>query len=252
MLLHGPPGTGKTLLARAAAADAGASFFCVSGPELVSSLAGESEAALAAVFAAAAAAAPAVVFLDELDAIAPSRSALGGGSAGAAAGRLLTTLLTLLDGQEDELRGVMVLAATNRPGAVDGAVRRPGRLDVELEVPVPTARARRGMLEAHLRPLRHSLQPEDVAAIAAASHGFVAADVGRLCQEAALSALRRAVAPVADGAAGAPEAAPPGSADEPAVTAADFRAAARVVRPSVLREVRPVAPGAAFPRPAAS
>lgn len=125
------------------------------------------------VFDAASAAAPSVVFLDELDAIAPTRQGLGGAAAGgsAAASRLLTTLLTLLDGQGDEMRQVVVIAATNRPEAVDMAVRRPGRLDVEVEVGPPGPRQREEMLRSHLRRVRHAVLDAAVSAIAAGLHG---------------------------------------------------------------------------------
>ena len=207
VLLWGPPGTGKTRLARAAAASARAKLMVVRGPELVTAAVGESEAALRGVFAAAAAAAPCVVLLDELDAIAPARAGgdgLGGrGDAGASSGgdeqmsaRVVAALLSVLDGAEDErsMRGVVVVATTNRPEAVDRALRRPGRFDREIEVGVPTPSARREILQKHLALLNHSLTQTQADALARDAHGFVGADVAALCAGAAMQALRRAVA----------------------------------------------------------
>ena len=206
VLLWGPPGTGKTRLARAAAASARAKLMVVRGPELVTAAVGESEAALHGVFAAAARDAPCVVLLDELDAIAPARAGgdgLGGrGDAGASSGgdeqmsaRVVATLLSVLDGAEDErsMRGVVVVATTNRPEAVDRALRRPGRFDREIEVGVPTPSARREILQKHLALLNHSLTQTQADALARDAHGFVGADVAALCAGAAMQALRRAV-----------------------------------------------------------
>ena len=210
VLLWGPPGTGKTRLARAAAASANAALLVVRGPELVTAAVGESEAALRGVFAAAAAAAPCVVLLDELDAIAPARAGgdgLGGrGDAGASGGgdeqmsaRVVAALLSALDGAgaDDEndfnLRGVVVVATTNRPEAVDRALRRPGRFDREIEVGVPTPSARREILQKHMRALRHSVTEAQADALARDAHGFVGADVAALCAGAAMQALRRVV-----------------------------------------------------------
>ena len=206
VLLWGPPGTGKTRLARAAAASARAKLMVVRGPELVTAAVGESEAALRGVFAAAARDAPCVVLLDELDAIAPARAGgdgLGGrGDAGASSGgdeqmsaRVVATLLSVLDGAEDErsMRGVVVVATTNRPEAVDRALRRPGRFDREIEVGVPTPSARREILQKHLALLNHSLTQTQADALARDAHGFVGADVAALCAGAAMQALRRAV-----------------------------------------------------------
>ena len=206
VLLWGPPGTGKTRLARAAAASARAKLMVVRGPELVTAAVGESEAALRGVFAAAARDAPCVVLLDELDAIAPARAGgdgLGGrGDAGASSGgdeqmsaRVVATLLSVLDGAEDErsMRGVVVVATTNRPEAVDRALRRPGRFDREIEVGVPTPGGRREILQKHLALLNHSLTQTQADALARDAHGFVGADVAALCAGAAMQALRRAV-----------------------------------------------------------
>ena len=179
------------------------------GPELVTAAVGESEAALRGVFAAAAAAAPCVVLLDELDAIAPARAGgdgLGGrGDAGASGGgdeqmsaRVVAALLSALDGaggekDENDMRGVVVVATTNRPEAVDRALRRPGRFDREIEVGVPTPSARREILQKHMRALRHSVTEAQADALARDAHGFVGADVAALCAGAAMQALRRVV-----------------------------------------------------------
>jgi len=299
VLLWGPPGTGKTRLARAAAASANAALLVVRGPELVTAAVGESEAALRGVFAAAAAAAPCVVLLDELDAIAPARAGgdgLGGrGDAGASGGgdeqmsaRVVAALLSALDGAggengEDDMRGVVVVATTNRPEAVDRALRRPGRFDREIEVGVPTPSARREILQKHMRALRHSVTEAQADALARDAHGFVGADVAALCAGAAMQALRRVVGREDDsitlasalgsslrlarrdddraerGDAGADEAVRvPRQRDRGAteprafgddadrVTFADFLAARRRVKPSALREVAVEAPRVAW------
>ena len=302
VLLWGPPGTGKTRLARAAAASANAALLVVRGPELVTAAVGESEAALRGVFAAAAAAAPCVVLLDELDAIAPARAGgdgLGGrGDAGASGGgdeqmsaRVVAALLSALDGAggengEDDMRGVVVVATTNRPEAVDRALRRPGRFDREIEVGVPTPSARREILQKHMRALRHSVTEAQADALARDAHGFVGADVAALCAGAAMQALRRVVGRedetlVAENLASAlgsslrlarrldddrsspdarrdatpaPRAPSHRGATEPRafgddadrVTFADFLAARRRVKPSALREVAVEAPRVAW------
>ena len=301
VLLWGPPGTGKTRLARAAAASANAALLVVRGPELVTAAVGESEAALRGVFAAAAAAAPCVVLLDELDAIAPARAGgdgLGGrGDAGASGGgdeqmsaRVVAALLSALDGAggengEDDMRGVVVVATTNRPEAVDRALRRPGRFDREIEVGVPTPSARREILQKHMRALRHSVTEAQADALARDAHGFVGADVAALCAGAAMQALRRVVgredetlvaenlasalgsslrlarrdddrsspdarrdatpAPRAPSRRGATEPRAFGD-DADRVTFADFLAARRRVKPSALREVAVEAPRVAW------
>ena len=288
VLLWGPPGTGKTRLARAAAAAARAALLVVRGPELVTAAVGESEAALRGVFAAAAAAAPCVVLLDELDAIAPARVGGDGlghrGDAGSNGGgdeqmsaRVVAALLSVLDGAaaaevSNEMRGVVVVATTNRPEAVDRALRRPGRFDREIEVGVPTPSARREILDKHLRSLRHELTDAQADALARDAHGFVGADVAALCAGAAMQALRRAVAAREEEGAGALLASAFGSSlrldpdtrspsptvakasDENAtpetasrrVTLADFAAARRRVKPSALREVAVETPRVAW------
>ncbi|CAM6119230.1 unnamed protein product [Calypogeia fissa] len=190
VLLHGPPGTGKSSLAKAAACEAGVKLFTINGPEIVSELYGESEAALRAIFASAAKASPSMVFIDELDAIAPARKE-GSEELGQ---RMVATLLTLMDGGTKEaLDGVLIVAASNRIDSIDPALRRPGRFDVEIEIGVPSPADRQGILQVLLRNMRHALKPPDIAELAASTHGFVGADLSALCNEAGMSALRRNV-----------------------------------------------------------
>ncbi|KAK9835096.1 hypothetical protein WJX84_006660 [Apatococcus fuscideae] len=247
VLLWGPPGTGKTSLARAAAADSGAQLFVVNGPDLVSEFYGESEEGLQGIMAAAKAASPAVIFIDELDALVPARQGGDGvGGSGSDAGgdasmRLVAALLTAMDGlhgrgPEAAAAGcrVVVIAATNRPEAVDRALRRPGRFDRELEVGVPSPQDRLAILRSKLMGMAHGLSEQDVQDLAFAAHGFVGADLAALAQESALTALRRIIAaraaPVSASAAGSP-------GTDLQVTRDDFLAARSRIRPSALREV---------------
>lgn len=265
VLLWGPPGTGKTRLARAAAAEAGASLLVVRGPELVTAAVGESERALRGVFEQAAKQAPCVVLLDELDAIAPARSGgdgLGGrGDAGENGGdeqmsaRVVAALLSVLDGaDESTLHRVVVVATTNRPDAIDRALRRPGRFDREIELDVPTPSARLEILQTHLRRIKHEMTDAQVEALAKSAHGFVGADVAALCAGAAMQALRRRVverehptrtspddlqSSLAHVSIDTKEHAQPcvGTPEKQSVTYFDFLAARRRVKPSGLREL---------------
>ncbi|DBA80088.1 TPA: hypothetical protein ACH3X2_007576 [Trebouxia sp. C0005] len=209
VLLWGPPGTGKTCLARGAAAEVGVPLFVINGPDIVSEFYGESEASVQGIFTAAHALAPSVIFIDELDALAPARGTAdseGGGGGGVApepaaemSGRIVSSLLTAMDGINTHSAsaggaGVVVIAATNRPEALDSALRRPGRFDRELEVGVPSPAARAHILRAKLKAVRHCLAEEDIDALAAAAHGFVGADLAAICDEAAMAALRRVIA----------------------------------------------------------
>ncbi|MGA9840786.1 MAG: CDC48 family AAA ATPase, partial [Nitrososphaeraceae archaeon] len=185
VLLHGPPGTGKTLLAKAVANETNAHFLSISGPEIMSKFYGESEARLREIFKEAKEKAPSIIFIDEIDSIAPKREEV----TGEVERRVVSQLLSIMDGLE--ARGkVIVIAATNRPNAIDPALRRPGRFDREIEIKVPDKRGRLEILQIHTRnmPLDTDV---DQPRIAAVTHGFVGADLEYLCKEAAMKCLRR-------------------------------------------------------------
>ncbi|KAL4587339.1 hypothetical protein LXL04_000208 [Taraxacum kok-saghyz] len=186
VLLHGPSGTGKTCLAKLCANDAGVNLFSINGPEIVSQFYGESEQALHSVFDSATDAAPAVVFIDELDAIAPSRKE-GGEELSE---RIVATLLNLMDGISRS-EGVLVIAATNRPDTIEPALRRPGRLDREIEIGVPSPSQRYDILHTLLEEKEHHLSDTEIHRLAMTTHGFVGADLASLCNEAAFVCLRR-------------------------------------------------------------
>jgi len=220
VLLYGPPGTGKTLIARAVANEVDAYFDVISGPEIVSKFKGESEERLRGAFQRAEENAPAIVFIDEIDAIAGERD-----EDSDMENRVVAQLLTLLDGLQD--RGqVIVIGATNRVDTVDPALRRGGRFDREIEIGVPGSTGRREILDVHTRgmPLGEDV---DLDRIAKRTHGFVGADLQTLATEAAMHALRR-------------------TRDEPSVTREDFEAALRVVDPSAMREYVSESPDVTF------
>ena len=186
VFMYGPPGTGKTLTARAVANETDAYFISISGPEIMGKFYGESEARLRSVFEDAQKHAPAIIFIDEIDAIAPKREDMGGEKQ--VERRVVAQLLSLLDGIES--RGhVIVIGATNIPNTIDPALRRPGRFDREISIPIPDKNGRLEILEIHTRgmPLAKDV---DVVRLAEITHGFVGADLEALAREAAMSALR--------------------------------------------------------------
>ncbi|MEJ2124246.1 MAG: CDC48 family AAA ATPase [Alphaproteobacteria bacterium] len=187
LLLFGPPGTGKTLIARACAHEVGVQFFHVNGPEIIDKMYGASEAHLRNMFKEAEKAAPAIIFIDEIDAIAQNRGALSGERQ--LERRVVAQLLALMDGLES--RGqITVIAATNMPDELDPALRRPGRFDRELNIGAPDAEARLEILEIHSRGMPLAVDV-DMKELARYTHGYVGADLAALCREAAMSALRR-------------------------------------------------------------
>ncbi|MCP3734398.1 CDC48 family AAA ATPase [Sphingomonas sp. RP10(2022)] len=232
LLLYGPPGTGKTRLARAVANESDASFFLINGPEIMGSAYGESEGRLREIFEEAAKSAPSIVFIDEIDSIAPKR----GNVQGEAEKRVVAQLLTLMDGLESRAN-LVVIAATNRPEAIDEALRRPGRFDREIVVGVPDERGRREILGIHTRgmPLGDRV---DLAELARTTYGFVGADLAALTREAAIEAVRRIMPRLnlED------RTVPPEVLDDLSVTREDFLEALKRVQPSAMREVMVEAP----------
>ena len=185
VLLHGPPGTGKTLLAKAVASETNANFLSISGPEIMSKFYGQSEENLRDVFKQAEENAPSIIFIDELDSIAPKRDEV----AGEVERRVVAQLLALMDGLQ--ARGkVVVIGATNRPNALDPALRRPGRFDREIEIGIPDKDGRLEILQIHTRgmPLEETVKLDELAGF---THGYAGADLSALCKEAAMRSLRR-------------------------------------------------------------
>jgi transitional endoplasmic reticulum ATPase len=227
VLLHGPPGTGKTLLAKAVANESNAHFISISGPEIMSKFYGESEARLREIFKEAKEKAPSIIFIDEIDSIAPKREEV----TGEVERRVVSQLLSLMDGLE--ARGkVIVIAATNRPNAIDPALRRPGRFDREIEIKVPDKRGRLEILQIHTRnmPLDTDVNHQRIAEV---THGFVGADIEYLCKEAAMKCLRRLLPELnLEDEKLAPEV-----LDKLIITMNDFEGAIKDVMPSAMREV---------------
>ncbi len=185
VLLHGPPGTGKTLLAKAVASETNANFVSIGGPEIMSKFYGESEERLREIFKSAEENAPSIIFIDEIDSIAPKRDEV----TGEMERRIVAQLLALMDGLETRGK-VVVIGATNRPNALDPAIRRPGRFDREIELNIPNRNGRLEILQIHTRgmPLNEDVDLEKIADLA---HGYAGADLAALCKEAAMHALRR-------------------------------------------------------------
>jgi len=228
VLLHGPPGTGKTLLAKAVANETNANFILINGPEIMSKYYGQSEENLRKKFEEAEKNAPSIIFIDEIDAIAPKREE----SRGEVERRVVAQLLAIMDGLQ--ARGkVIVIAATNIPNVLDPALRRPGRFDREIEIGVPNESGRLTILKIHTRnmPLDKSVE---LPALAAITHGFVGADVAALAREAAMIVLRRVLG---DTMLKEGEPIPTEILEKLILAQADFKDALKVVRPSALREV---------------
>lgn len=227
VLLHGPPGTGKTLLARAVASETNANFTSLSGPEIMSKYYGESEERLREIFEQAEQHAPSIIFIDELDSIAPKREEV----TGEVEKRVVSQLLALMDGLKSRGK-VVVIGATNRPNALDPALRRPGRFDREIEIGVPNKEGRLEILQIHTRgmPLADDVNLGNLANV---THGFVGADLEALCKESALRALRK-ILPELDFEA---ESVPAEILNKITVTMTDFQDALKEVEPSAMREV---------------
>jgi transitional endoplasmic reticulum ATPase len=227
VLLHGPPGTGKTLLVKAVANESDANFYAINGPEIMSKFYGESEKRLRDIFEKAQQNAPGIIFIDELDAIAPKREEV----TGEVERRVVAQLLALMDGLE--ARGnIIVIGATNRVNAVDPALRRPGRFDREIEIGVPDKEGRLEILQIHTRgmPLAKNV---DLGKLSATTHGYTGADISALSREAAMKALRRYL-PDMDI---EEERVPPEILEKMEVTMDDFSNAFREVTPTAMREV---------------
>ena len=227
VLLHGPPGTGKTLLAKAVANETNANFYSIGGPEIMSKFYGESEEKLREIFNQAQENAPSIIFIDEIDSIAPKREEVSGD----VEKRIVSQLLTLMDGLK--ARGkVVVIAATNRPNAIDQALRRPGRFDREIEIGIPDEEGRHDILQIHTRgmPLEQDI---DLKSYAKVTHGFVGADLEMVAKEAAMRSLRRIIPEI-----NLKETKIPANVlNKIKITNQDFDDALKDVHPSAMREV---------------
>ena len=228
ILLHGPPGTGKTLLAKAVANESEANFILLNGPEIMSKFYGESEKKIRDIFEEAEKTAPAIIFIDEIDAIAPKREEVQG----EVERRVVSQLLTMMDGLKSRGK-VVVIGATNRPNAIDEALRRPGRFDRELEISVPGKDGRLSILKIHTRnmPMEKKVNLDELASV---THGFVGADLESLTKEAAIGVLRR-ILPQMN--LDKDEKIPNEILEKLIVSHDDFTNALKTVRPSAMREV---------------
>lgn len=227
VFLYGPPGCGKTLLAKAVANESDANFYVISGPEIMSKFYGESEARLREIFQKAQETSPSIIFIDEMDAIAPKREEV----TGEVERRVVAQLLSLMDGMGS--RGnIIVIGATNRPNAIDPALRRPGRFDREIEIGVPDKAGRNEVIQIHTRnmPLAEDI---DLKRLSDVTHGYTGADMASLCREAAMKALRRYIPEFNL----EEERIPPEILEKMVVTMDDFLSAYREITPTAMREV---------------
>ncbi|MGI0086987.1 MAG: CDC48 family AAA ATPase [Nitrosotalea sp.] len=227
VMLYGPPGTGKTLIAKAVAGETNSHFISISGPEIIGKFYGESEERLRELFKQAEENTPSIIFIDEIDSIAPKREEV----TGEVERRVVSQLLTLMDGMKSRGK-VVVIAATNRPDSIDPALRRPGRFDREIEIGIPDAAGRKEILDIHTRgmPLEDKVNLEQIAKV---THGFVGADLEILAKEAAMRSLRR-ILPDIDL---KEEKIPAEVLQKIVITENDFKDALKEVKPSALREV---------------